>query len=136
MIEMPPQPKVVPPVKVGDLSVWCEGLLPGAHVRIFDRQVPIGAGTAIEVAGPIPLYAAVPQGGEIIAAQALCREGRPSDPPVRARSAPDCAGPPTYTPDKWNDGGEHEGCNNCYNYACDKCWTTLPSQAEAFLIRK
>ncbi len=36
-------------------------------------------------------------------------------PPFRGHSP--CA--PPYEPDNWNDGGEIQGNNNCYNYGCD-----------------
>lgn len=27
--------------------------------------------------------------------------------------------PPEYEPERWNDGGTIQDCNNCYNYACN-----------------
>jgi hypothetical protein len=122
-----PQPTVIQPVRPGDTEVWCSGLLPGAHVRIFNRQtigmtlvsVQIGGGTALDTSGPIPVWGTVPQFARIVASQVLCREGRQSDPEVVVSGGLPCDGPPTYDPGKWNDGGFHQNNNRCYNYGCD-----------------
>lgn len=120
--EQIPEPRVVGPIRSGDLSVWCEELLPGASVRIFDaRATPrlaIGGGIVVDAAASIPVWTIVEDEARIIATQALCREGRPS-PEMRAASGLACDGPPVWDPSKWNDGAFHQMNNNCYNYACD-----------------
>jgi hypothetical protein len=34
-----PSPVVIPPVRFGDTEVWCDNLLVGAHLRLFNRQI-------------------------------------------------------------------------------------------------
>jgi hypothetical protein len=121
-----PPPVVVPPIKPGDTSVWCENLLIGAHVRLFNNipgftpiVVQIGGGTAIAEQASIPVWGTVPQSANITASQVLCREGRPSDD-VPARAGQACDGPPVLDLAKWNNDDERRRCNNCYNYATDK----------------
>jgi hypothetical protein len=48
----------------------------------------------------------------------LCLDESESSPPVTATPGP-CEGAPDYSPGDWNDGGDIQCCNNCYNYACD-----------------
>jgi hypothetical protein len=115
--EMTP-PTLVPPVRVGDTFVWVSGIIPGAYVRVFNGAVQIGGGSTVNTADAIPLYWAIPDKAIITATQVLCQESGPSAPqPAVAKAA--CPGPPKYDPGKWNDGGMIQGCNNCYNYACD-----------------
>jgi hypothetical protein len=115
-------------VRIGDTEVWCDNLLVGARVSLFNRQdvgfgdvnVQIGSGTATGTTDAIPVWGTVPKFARVIASQRLCSEGRPSEPEVRVSSGQACDGPPQYDPAKWNDGGFHQVNNNCYNYACDQ----------------
>jgi hypothetical protein len=121
-----PPPTVIDPVRDVDTQVWCDGLLVGAHVRLFNTKmdgineviVQIGGGPATDTIDAIGVWGTVPQFARITATQSLCRQGRPSAE-VRVRTAQPCDGAPPYDPGKWNDGGFHEHNNRCYNYACD-----------------
>ena len=121
-----PPPAVIEPVRGGDTQVWCDNLLVGAHVRVFETvvingapvPVQIGGGTALASRDAIGVWSPVPDRVRISASQALCNEGQPSQE-VNADASQACAGPPVYDPAKWNDGGTHEYGNNCYNYGCD-----------------
>ncbi|MDN8616459.1 hypothetical protein [Variovorax ginsengisoli] len=111
-------PTIEGPVKVGDTSVWLSGVVPGAHLRVFNRGTPVGSGSLPGEDGGLGLWWAVPDGAILTATQALCQgESRPSPPRPAVRGAP-CEGPLAFNPGKWNVA-PHQGCNNCYNYACD-----------------
>jgi hypothetical protein len=112
-------PKVVPPAIVDHESVWLEGVVPGAHIRIFDRGFQIGYGSLPDAEGSVDLWWKIPDGAILTARQALCQGETHDSPPRPALSAAACEGPPKYDLSKWNDGGQIQGCNNCYNYACD-----------------
>jgi hypothetical protein len=114
-----PAPKIVPPVAVGNRSVWLEEVVPGAHLRIFDRGIQMGSGSLPDTDGLVDLWWPIPDRAILTATQALCRFESSPSPPTPATSAAPCDGPPVYNPGKWNDGGKIQGCNNCYNYACD-----------------
>lgn len=114
-----PAPTVVPPVIVGSKYVWLNKVVPGAYIRIFNNGVQMGSGSLPDTDGMVGLWWAIPEGAILTATQALCQyESRPS-PKEPSTSGTPCEGPPKFDPGKWNDGGKIQGCNNCYNYACD-----------------
>ncbi len=111
-------PTIVPPAIVGQTFVWLQDVIPGAHIRIVASGTPIGGGSMPDIAGRLDLWAPIPEHAILAATQALCAfETRPSFRPAVSNVA--CDGPPAYDPAKWNDGAQIQGCNNCYNYACD-----------------
>lgn len=122
---VPMPPAIEPPVRGGDSQIWCDNLVLGAYVRLYEiRQaggnivrVQIGGGLASAPSGPIPVWGIARDGARIEATQALCTEGRPSAEISARKDA--CDGPPNYNPAIWNVPGVVE-LNNCYNYATDK----------------
>jgi hypothetical protein len=112
-------PTIVPPAIAGTKFVWLDDVVPGAHIRIFDRGIQIGSGALPDIDGTVGLWWTIPDKAILTVTQGLCKfESRPSSPRP-AVSGASCEGSPPYDPAKWNDGGQAQGCNNCYNYACD-----------------
>lgn len=122
---VPAPPVIELPVQPGDSQIWCEQLIVGAYVRIYevrrsgntDIHIPAGGGVASGSAGPIPLWGTTRERARYIATQSLCTEGRPSGAVSAERAQ--CDGPPAYNPGSWNVPGVIEN-NNCYNYSTDK----------------
>ena len=69
---------------------------------------------------------------------ALDREGKTIMAPIRKflalcalSSLSACCGEPTYTPSFWNDGGQIQYNNNCYNYSNNKRTDTFAQPGRA-----
>lgn len=114
-----PLPSVPPPVRVGDTTVFVADVVPGAHVRVFDRGSPLGSADLPGTDGSVALYWPVPDGAILTARQSLCFGESGESAPRPAVGTAACDGPPVYDADKWNTEYTAVHCNNCYNYACD-----------------
>lgn len=69
-----------------------------------------GAGTVVNISPSLKL-------GEKVVAYQFFSECSKESPP--STEVPYECPPILFDPKKWNDGGMIQGCNNCYNYACD-----------------
>lgn len=114
-----PRPRVPPPVRPGDRSVWVTGLVPGAYVRVFDDGVQVGGGHTVDHAAAIPVWWSIGENAIITARQSLCLQESDESAPRPATPEASCFGPPPYEPSVWNDDPIVQHHNNCYNYACN-----------------